>query len=174
LLLHPHDEQTIQFWRQLIEKNGLLPLAQLYSVRDGAPASTSRKAVLHGTLTGLKRNTIAYGPQFDLLVERIASLFSSYSSEKLKRGHLVLAPAEIVDLDALFQLWTLQTKRWKPEMIPLLLARLPANVPLAAYGQGSSWLYGALVMQTGAEPFHQFDSRLEWVSPSSPDQHPCS
>lgn len=165
LLLHPHDEQTIQFWRQLVEENGLLPLAQLYSVLDGTSTIASEEAVLQGTLTGLNRNTIAQGPLFDMLVERVASLFSSYSSEELKKGHLASAPAEVVDLDAFLQIWASQTKRWKPEMIPLLLAELPTNTPLAVYGRGPNWLYGALVMQTGTEPFYQFDSRLGWVSP---------
>ena len=165
LLLHPHDEQTIQFWRQLVEENGLLPLAQLYSVLDGTSAITSEEAVLQGTLTGLNRNSVAHGPLFNLLVERVASLFSSYSSEELKKGHLASAPAEVVDLDAFLQIWAPQTKRWKPEMMSLLLAELPTNTPLAVYGRGPNWLYGALVMQTGNEPFYQFDSRLGWVSP---------
>jgi len=165
LLLHPHDEQTIQFWRQLVEENGLLPLAQLYSVLDGTSTVTSQEAVLQGTLTGLNRTSIAHGPLFDLLVERVASLFSSYSSEELKRGHLASAPAEVVDLDVFLHIWTPQTKRWKPEMLSLLLAEFPVNTPLAVYGRGPNWLYGVLAMQTGTEPFYQFDSRLGWVSP---------
>lgn len=165
LLLHPHDEQTNQFWRQLVEENGLLPLAHLYSALDGTPTITSQEAVLQGTLTALNRNSVAHGPLFDLLVERVASLFSSYSSEELRRGHLASAPAEVVDLDAFLHLWAPQTNRWKPEMLSLLLAELPANTPLAVYGRGPNWLYGALVMQTGTEPFYQFDPRLGWVSP---------
>jgi len=165
LLLHPHDEQTIQFWRQLVEENGLLPLAQLYSVLDGTSTITSREAVLQGTLTGLNRNSVVRGPLFDLLVERVASLFSSYSSEELKKGHLASAPAEVVDLDAFLHIWAPQTKRWMPEMIPALLAELPTNTPLAVYGRGPNWIYGALVMQTGTQPFYQFDSRLGWVAP---------
>lgn len=165
LLLHPHDEQTIQFWRQLVETNGLLPLAQLYSVLDGASPLPSQQAVLQGTLSGLHRNALAQGPLFDLLVERVVSLFSSYSSEELKRGHLASAPAEIVDLEALVHLWAAHTKRWQPEMLPSVLAKVPADVPLAVYGRGPNWLYGALGVQTGAEAFHQFDSRLGWVSP---------
>jgi CRISPR-associated protein Csx3 len=165
LLLHPHDEHSIQFWRQLVEENGLLPLAQLYSVLDGASTITSNEAVLQGTLTRLNRNTVAHGPLFDLLVERVASLFSSYSSEELKKGHLASAPAEVVDLDTFLQMWAPQTRRWTPKMIPALLAELPADTSLAVYGRGPNWVYGALVMQTGTQPFYQFDSRLGWVAP---------
>ena len=165
LLFHPHDEHTIQFWRQLIEENGLLPLALLNSVLDGTSTITSEGPVLKGTLTGLNRNTVAHGPLFELLVERVASLFSSYSSEELKKGHLASAPAEVVDLDAFLQIWAPETKRWMPEMIPTLLAELPTNTPLAVYGRGPNWVYGALVMQTGTQPFYQFDSRLGWVAP---------
>lgn len=165
LLLHPHDEQTSQFWRQIVEENGLLSLARLYSMLDGTSTVTSQEAVLQGTLTGLNRNSVAHGRLFDLLVERVAALFSSYSSQELRRGHLASAPAEVVDLDAFLNTWAPQTKRWKPEMLSLLLAELPVNTPLAVYGRGPNWLYGALVMQVGIEPFYQFDSRLGWVSP---------
>jgi CRISPR-associated protein Csx3 len=165
LLLHRHDKPTIRFWRQLVEENGLLPLALLNSVLDGTSTITSDGPVLKGTLTGLSRNTVAHGPLFELLVERIASLFSSYSSEELKKGHLASAPADVVDLDAFLQIWAPETKRWTPEMIPALLAELPTNTPLAVYGRGPNWVYGALVMQTGTQPFYQFDSRQGWVAP---------
>lgn len=163
LLLHPHDEQTIHFWRQLVEENGLLPLAQLYSVLDGPSTISAQEAVLQGTLTELNRDSMAHGPLFDVLVERIASLFSAYSSEELRRGHLAAAPAEVVDLEAFLRRQASPVQRWKPEMILFLLAELPANTPLAFYGRGPNWLYGALVGQTRPEPFYQFDSRLGWV-----------
>ncbi len=169
LLLHPHDEHTIQFWRQLVEENGLLPLALLNSVLDGTSTITSEAPVLQGTLTGLNRNTIVHGPLFELLVERVASLFSSYSSEELKKGHLASAPAEaeVVDLDAFLQVWAPESKRWEPWMIVPLLNELTTDAPLAIYGRATNWLYGALAAQFGMESFYQFDSRLGWVSPPS-------
>jgi len=36
---------------------------------------------------------------------------------------------------------------------------------MAVYGRAPNWVYGALVMQTGTQPFYQFDSRLGWVAP---------
>src|SRR5437763_1111724 len=99
LLLHPNDESTGQIWRQLVEEYGLLPLARLYSVLNGTSTITSESPVVEGTLTGLERNTVASGPLFDLLVERIAALFTSYSSDDLKQRHLAAAPAEVIDLD---------------------------------------------------------------------------
>ena len=78
LSLHPDNEETANFWRRHIAAYGLLPLAQLYSVLDGISTITSVTPIITGTLVGLHRNTLAQGPLFDLLVERIVSLFTSY------------------------------------------------------------------------------------------------
>jgi len=165
LLLHPHDEHTIEFWRQLAEENGLLPLAQLYSALDTTSTITSKAPVLEGTLTGLNRGALAQGPLFDLLVERVGSLFASYSQEELRKSHLNSAPVEAVDLDTFLQAWAPASKRWEPEMIVRLLAELPSQTPLAIYGRGTNWLYGALVAYAGTQLFYQFDPRLGWVTP---------
>ena len=165
LLLHPDDERTAGFWRQLVATHSLLPLAQLYSAVNGASTIAAKTPVIEGTLVGLNRNTFIEGPLFDLLVERIISLFTSYSSEELRRGHLDSAPGEVVDLDAYIQTWAPQSKRWELPMLGRLLAGIPQNTPLAIYGRGTNWLYAALALHTQASPFYQFDSRLGWVTP---------
>jgi len=165
LLLHADNENTANFWRQLAATNGLLPLAQLASALDGLSTITSETPIVMGTLVGLKRNTLAHGPLFDLLVERIVSLFSSYSSEELRRGHLDSAPGEVVDVDTLIKDWAPESKRWEPKMLVPLLDKVPQDTPLAVYGRGTNWLYAALAVHTNTEPFYQFDSRLGWVTP---------
>ncbi len=165
LLLHPDNEDTANFWRPLAASYGLLPLAQLYSVLDGVSTITSKSPVVAGTLVGLNRNTLAHGQLFNLLVERIISLFTSYSSAELRRGHLDSAPGELVDLDALIQTWAPQSKRWEPAMLAHLLEKVPQSRPLAVYGRGTNWLYAALAIHTNKEPFFQFDSRLGWTTP---------
>ena len=50
-------------------------------------------------------------------------------------------------------------------MIPRLLAELPGDTPLAVYGPGPNWLYGALVAHAGQQPFYQFDPRIGWIAP---------
>jgi CRISPR-associated protein Csx3 len=165
LLLHADNENTANFWRQLVATNGLLPLAQLYSALDGLSTITSKTPIITGTLVGLNRNALADGPLFDLLVERIIALFTSYSSEELRSGHLDSAPGEVVDLDTFIKAWAPESKRWEPEMLLPLLDKVPRDTPLAVYGRGTNWLYAALAAYTNVEPFYQFDSRLGWVTP---------
>jgi CRISPR-associated protein Csx3 len=167
LLLHPHEEQTTQFWHQLVVTNSLLPLAQLYSELEGTSTLTAETPVVEGTLTGLNRNSVVYGPVFEALVERVASLFTSYSSAELRRGHFETAPEEAVDLDIYLHAWAPELNRWEPQMLPRLLAELPQNTPLAIYGRGTNWLYGSLAVHCSLQPFYQFDSRLGWITPPS-------
>jgi CRISPR-associated protein Csx3 len=170
LLLHSHDEQNQLFWRELVEENGLLPLAQVYSELKGASAITSISPVIEGTLVGLERNTLAQGPLFDVLVERVASLFSSYSHEELEKMLLDQAPTELViQLPLLLETLSPGSKRWEPGMLPALLASLPAGTPLSVYGQGPHYVYGALAAYVEQQAFYQFDPRLGepggWVKP---------
>jgi len=189
LLLHAHDEQNQLFWRGLVEENGLLPLAQIYSelkgtvfsISDEKPlhrrklkstsAITSVSPVIEGTLVGLERTTLAQGPLFDVLVERVASLFSSYSHEELEKTLLDQAPTELViQLPLLLEMLSPGSKRWEPGMLPALLASLPADTPLSVFGQGPHYIYGALAAYVGQQAFYQFDPRLGepgmgWVQP---------
>jgi len=102
--------------------------------------------VIKGTLVGLERGSLVQGPLFEALVERIVLLFTSYSPEELEQTKLDMAPTElVVNLETFVQAWAPHTRRWEPAMIPRLLAELPAETPLAVYGPGPNWLYGALV-----------------------------
>ncbi len=171
LLLHSDDEQNQLFWRELVEENGLLPLAQLYSELKGTSAITSVSPVIEGTLVGLERNTLAQGPLFDVLVERVASLFSSYSDEELEKTRLDQAPTELVIwLPLLLETLSPGSKRWEPGMLPDLLTSLPADTPLSVYGHGPHYVYGALAAYVGQQAFYQFDPRLGepgmgWIQP---------
>ena len=107
-----------------------------------------------------------HGPLFDALVERIVLLFTSYTPEELEKTKLDMAPVELVaDLDTFLHAWAPHTRRWEREMIPHLLAELPGDTPLAVYGPGPNWLYGALAAHAGRQPFYQFDPRIGWIAP---------
>ncbi len=86
LLLRPDDEISTRFWLQLVKDNSLLPLARIRSVLDGTSAITSQFPVIEGTLSGLVRHTQAHGPLFNVLVERIHTLFTSSSTENYARN----------------------------------------------------------------------------------------
>jgi CRISPR-associated protein Csx3 len=166
LLLRADQEDTADLWRHLVKANGLLPLAELVSSSNGLSAIEDDGPTITGTFTRLQRGSLVDGPLFDALVERIALLFTSYTPAELERTKLAMAPVELViNLDTFLQTWAPQTKRWSLEMLPRLLTELPAETPLAVYGPGPNWLYGALVAHTGQQQFHQFDPCLGWVTP---------
>ena len=166
LLLRTDQEDTADFWRRLVKVNGLLPLAELYSQLSGASRIDTDGAVIRGTLVRLERGSLVHGPLFDALVERIELLFTSYTPEDLEKTKLAMAPVELVaNLDTFLHAWAPQSRRWEREMIPRLLAELPADTPLAVYGPGPNWLYGALVAHAGEQSFYQFDPRIGWIAP---------
>ncbi len=165
----PESEPVNRYWLDLVRSNTLTPLAQIYSKRDGASTITSTAPILEGTLTGLDRGSRPIqGLLFEALVERLYALFAPHTIEGLEQTHLGIAPTEhIVNLDTLLQEWASQSARWEPTMIQRLLDVIPADAPLAVYGRGTNWLYGAIAAWTGVQPLHQFDSRLGWVTPPS-------
>lgn len=165
LLLLKRDEQDLsQRWQRLVTDHGILPLAQLYSEQDGVSSLIPNTPVIEGTITGLKRGSVASGPVFDALVERIASLFT-YSSEELEQISVATAPTELmIDLRAVLNKIDPRASRWEPAMIPAVLDDIPSDTPVSVYGIAPHWLYGTLSAHAGSQPFHQF-SRIGWVNP---------
>ncbi|GAC1457374.1 MAG: hypothetical protein PVSMB2_12190 [Ktedonobacteraceae bacterium] len=153
-----------------MERNGLLLLAQLYSEIDGFSTLQSKVPIIRGTIAGLQRGTHIQGEIFEVLVERIATLFRSYTEGDLELEWLYRAPTEIaIKLQSSLQAIAPGETMWKPTMIARLLERLPANTPLSVYGSGPQWLYAALAAYVGLQPFYQFDPRLGeqggWIAP---------
>jgi CRISPR-associated protein Csx3 len=170
LLLNSDDEQGARNWCKLVAENGLLPLAQLRSELYGTSVITAESPVIRGTLAGLERSTLVHGPAFDVLLERVASLFSTYSPQDLEKALLDRAPTEtVIHLPILLQTLSPGSHRWEPAMLPSLLASLPTDTAIAVYGQGPHWLYGALAAFAGPRAFYQFDPRgigsAGWISP---------
>ncbi|HZS75770.1 MAG TPA: CRISPR-associated protein Csx3 [Ktedonobacteraceae bacterium] len=168
LLLKPGDEATIQFWRNLVIAHGLQPIADLYSELEGISTINETAPVIRGTLTGLERDTLLEdNTLFNILVDRVADLFTSFSSEDLRQKHFDAAPAQLIDVDDYVESKDPKTLRWKPEWIEGFLTTVPRNTSIAIYGHGTPWLYGSLALLSGSQPFYQFDGRLGWVTPPS-------
>jgi CRISPR-associated protein Csx3 len=165
------DKKTSQDWRNFVRANDLQPLAEITSERYGTSIITARKPIIKGTITGLERGKqhIA-GPVFEAVIDRIAQLFSSYSKDELKRLHLELAYEKthlesVVQLDEELRALEPAADEWSYDLLrPLLDEHLPAQTPMAVYGRGPNWLYAALALHAGTQPFYQFDARLGWVS----------
>jgi CRISPR-associated protein Csx3 len=170
LLLLPIEQSSTSFWLQLVERNGLLLLAQLYSELGGVSTLQSEVPVICGTIGGLERGMRVQGQVFEMLVERIATLFRSYTEGDLELEWLHRAPTEVaISLRTSLQAIAPEKTQWEPEMLPRLLARLSRDMPLSVYGHGPQWLYATLAAYVGSNPFYQFDPRLGeqggWIAP---------
>ena len=181
LLLRTDREDYTQLWQRLIAKNGLLPLAEIYSQLTGDSLITSHSPMLQGTLSGLKRSSTAKieNPVFEELVERIAALFSSYSTLELENAFLEQAPTDMpLNLYQALESIDLAARNWKINMLQPFLASLPQQSSFSVYGVGPNWLYAALAACSYPQPFYQFDPRLPfgWIQPLSlqisTDHHP--
>jgi CRISPR-associated protein Csx3 len=165
LLLRSDREDYTQRWLHIVNENGLLPLAHIYSEPSGTSNLFAKEPVIEGTLVGLERGSIVQGPLFDTLVERIISLFT-YSFEELEQAKLDLAPTELtLNLQALLKKFDPQAFKWLPSMLPRLLDDIPSETPISVYGVAPHWLYCALAAHAGYQTFYQFDPRLGWVQP---------
>ena len=169
LLLKPEDAQNCAFWQALVERCGLIPLAQLFSQQQGTSFVKAKLPVIEGTLVGLERHHPVQGELLELLVERIAALFSSYQPDELERGYCDNAPSEMLHLPQILHYLEPDAQEWAPAMLPRLLVSLSPQTSLSVYGRGPHWLYAALAAFTAPAPFYQFDPRLGesngWIKP---------
>jgi CRISPR-associated protein Csx3 len=175
IILRHRSPSTID-WHAIVERNRLHLLADLVSELDGIPDLEMQESVLRGTLSGLERGTTIQGEPFDSLVRLLITLFTE-TSEGLKAAHTEKAHTELVlNLPQLLDSFAPGCIDWSSEMLPRLLAEVPAQTPLSVYGRAPYWIYSALLLHTRPAPFYQFDARLGWLQPievqSGLESHP--
>ncbi|GAC1566125.1 MAG: CRISPR-associated protein Csx3 [Ktedonobacteraceae bacterium] len=166
LLLKDEDENATQTWHHFTSTNGLLPLAEIRSLWHGDSTLATQEPTITGTLAGLERGKDIHTPIFDVLVKRVSQLFGSYTPAELEQLHMDSAPIKnIVHVEKYLLALDATRSRWTTELLCRLLAELPTQSAMAVYGRGPNWLYGALALHAGTQPFYQFDARLGWVTP---------
>ena len=158
LLPHSHDRASQNIWFQLGERYGLLPLIDTYPSFEST-ISAVQKSMITGTFLSPERSFVERETLFDCLIERVTSLFSTYSHEELAKIHVRQAPGELVlHLSTLLQTLAPGAESWEPCMLPAVLEYIPARTPLSVYGQGPQWLYAALAAYANVDDFYQFGS----------------
>ncbi len=166
LLLKDEDENATGTWRHFTATNGLLPLAEIRSQLHGDSTFVTQEPTITGTITGLMQGSTIHEPVFDALVKRVCQLFRSYTPAELEKRHIDTAPMEdIVHLTQHLKALDPTASIWTSELLRRLIAELPTGTAMAVYGRGPNWLYGALALHAGTQPFYQFDARLGWVTP---------
>lgn len=170
LLYHEDSPEKTQRWQELIEAANLLPLARLSSRREGTTTLTSSSPLLEGVLTGLERHSMhaESSELFNALVDRLATLFTSYDLQDQTAVFLAHAPTELtINLPQALQIFTQTSVKWEPAMLQPFLDSLPTATPLSVYGSGPSWLYSALASLSDPHPIYLFDPRFGWIQPLS-------
>ncbi len=172
LLLREDGPEDTRHWQHLSETYNLLPLARLFSRLVGESVITTPSPLLEGIITGLERDTASAGagagPVFDALLDRIATLFTSYALPEQRAFYLGHAPTELtLDIQQELRAFTTTSTTWQPEMLLQVLERLPEQNPLSVYGIGPGWLYAALAAYEDPQPFYLFDPKLPfgWIPP---------
>nr|BBH87711.1 hypothetical protein KTC_24620 [Thermosporothrix sp. COM3] len=166
LLLKEGDEQETQKWHDFVALNGLPLLAVLYSQREGIASYTEQDSVITGTITGLEPYAKLYNATFDAVRDRVIQLFNTFSLEELEEHHMRTAPIEYV-INPENQLHELDRYAcsWTTNLLPLLLEQVPKGTAIAVYDRATNWVYAALALHAGTEPFAQFDARIGWITP---------
>jgi CRISPR-associated protein Csx3 len=159
-------ERELVHWTAMMERHGVPLLAQLQSALGGENRLLSRTPWVTGVLGDLQRGSVANGPAFEALVERLAGLFLE-AAEALEPWHLGQAPVEIVlHLPRLARTVGAQDGVWQPQQLPVLCDDyLPTGTPLALYGRAPNWIYTALALLAAPADVWLFDAREGWVMP---------
>ncbi|HEU5226250.1 MAG TPA: CRISPR-associated protein Csx3 [Ktedonobacteraceae bacterium] len=170
LLVREDEAEAAQFWQNLVETYNLLPLARLISRLEGESYITTESPLLEGVITQLERSKAregaGAGKLFEQLVERIATLFTSYDLQEIRAHNLKRAPTELaLDVQQELRTFTTTSTNWEPSMLLPFVERLPQQTPLSVYGIGPNWLYAALAAYEDQQPFYLFDPRLGWIAP---------
>ena len=170
LLVKDDDPEATKCWHAMVDKANLQLLAQLTSQLHGTSTITSLAVPFEGSITSLERHSqlVREEPVFQMLVERIADLFNSFSPLQLEQTYLQQAPfEEPIDLPTALRRYTNSTW-WQREMLAPFLASLPRQTPLSTHGKAPSWLYAALAVHDDTQPFYLFDPKLPfgWVTPA--------
>lgn len=156
-------ERDTAFWEELLSRHNLPVIAHLTSNLRGENHIDRVDPILTGTIAGLERGQTADGPTFDVLVAKLADLFS-YSETELTVAHVAQAPVEVVlDLNAIADDLGVVDRRWRPEHLPALISQASSQEALAIYGRAPNWVYTCVGLV--AETVWLFDVRLGWVAP---------
>lgn len=173
IILLTRDRASHGHWTRLARRHNLPVIADLHSVRSGEDVVQAHSPVLRGQISGLERGSTASGVVFTALVDQVASLFA-YDQEELRRLHIANAPADlVVELERLGRMLASAMghpwEQWQPEQLGKVLVYAPPHLPLAIYDRGPNWLYAALAVHVYPAPLYQFDVRLGWIAPPTPE-----
>ncbi len=173
LLLRDDKPDDTKIWHHYTTKNGLEPIAELYSQLSkggGKPLLTAKQPILTGTIIDLLREgriSSRMGESvFKELFDSVVAIFSKYTREQIDASHCKLAPIQpVINLEHEPYRVAPDPNKWISDDLQDLPALVPPQAAIAVYGRAPNWVYTALAVHAYPAPFHQFDACLGWVKP---------
>lgn len=159
------DEAELSLWRSMVERFQLQTLAEVLSVLDGDDAVLAEGPPLRLQIGRLERHHPPVESEARrLLADRVAAT-NGWTPAALWHYHRGRVPAGTFpfNLDDWLVRSARGASRWAPDMLENLLAALPPDVALAAYGGRPVWLAAALAAARPA-PLVVFDARYGWLA----------
>ena len=164
LLLTNHTE-TVADWEALSARYGLVPLHHTRYGHQSASTSINESVLLCLLFIELVHVLGTDPPSVNDLLHRTRQI-CHYSLDEHYRAHLATSKLDLViHLEqAIYPLPAHSDGRWQPSELTILLASLPAGEPLAIYGRGPAWVYGALAIVSAPAQSELFDAYEGWVT----------
>ena len=158
-----HDREK---WEALMQRNQVPILATFRSDLQEANRLQSAHNEPFQTLSALERGKEVYGPVFEEVIDHLSGLML-FAERSLATVHKKQLPPGVhfIDLPTLAGKLGNRDRLWQPDELPFLLDQVPANQPVAIYGRSANWVYAALALAAGSNPFTMFDAKLGWVTP---------
>lgn len=166
VLLYRTPQEYVDWKGQLYEM-GLLPIAELQSMRHGGEQILETHPVLSGIISGLNRQHPKTGPVFGALLDRIAGV-CRYEESFIEQVQLKQAPYPVVSERTLGAEIGIaragENPYWKPADLLEIKPRITPGAAIAIYGRGPVWLASALGAYANPGSVAVFDARYGWLN----------
>ncbi|MCC6608003.1 MAG: hypothetical protein IT327_32655 [Anaerolineae bacterium] len=158
-------EQDREKWEAFMQRNHVPILATFRSDLEASRLESIKNEPFQ-TLSALERGKEVYGPVFEEVIDLLSGLML-FAERSLATIHKKQLPSGVhfIDLPTLAGKLGNRDRLWQPDELSFLLDQVPDNQPVAVYGRSANWIYAALALAAGSNPFTMFDAKLGWVTP---------
>ena len=167
IILYKNDKDLAQ-WRDYCDDANLIPVAELFSLREGDEKIKKAQPFLSASIKNLDRRKAQTGISFGAVLERVSGIFY-YRAKELEKVHTASAPyTPQLENDFAKKIGKTTSKHlWKASDLALLKEILPPKASFALYGRGPVWLTGFFSAHNSPAPFSVFDIRYGWINIST-------
>lgn len=159
--------RDLAIWQEMMDRNHVPVITVIKSdlhEKERLLAQDQREDLK--SLSALHRGSDVHGPVFESIVDQLA-ISMSFPERRQAAIYKSQLSQEFIFIDLPYLASKLgdQDRYWQPNELSSLLEQVPANHPIAVYGRSANWIYAALALAAGSNPFTMFDAKLGWVTP---------